>query len=224
MGPQVSYFSPEILMEEDIHGPGIDADGAAFPGVNLYVELGHGPDYAWSATSAGQNIIDTFAVPLCNPSGGAASIDLRLLPCCTASACAMQTLTDHESWTPNLADRTPAGSITLQTERTAYGIVIARATINGRPVAYTNLRSTYMHELDSAAGFAQFNDPAAMRTPQDFFNAADQIGYTFNWFYANDKHIAYFNSGLNPVRAPHTDPLFPTWATVPWQGYHPAAR
>ncbi|HWF72974.1 MAG TPA: penicillin acylase family protein, partial [Solirubrobacteraceae bacterium] len=70
MGPQVSYFSPEILMEEDIHGPGIDADGAAFPGVNLYVELGHGPDYAWSATSAGQNIIDTFAAPLCNPNGG----------------------------------------------------------------------------------------------------------------------------------------------------------
>ena len=67
MGPQVSYFAPQILMEEDIHGPGIDADGAAFPGVNLYVELGHGPDYAWSATSAGQNIIDTFAVPLCNP-------------------------------------------------------------------------------------------------------------------------------------------------------------
>ena len=40
MGPQVSYFTLEILMEEDIHGPGIDADGAAFPGVNLYVELG----------------------------------------------------------------------------------------------------------------------------------------------------------------------------------------
>ena len=62
-------------MEEDIHGPGIDAEGAAFPGVNLYVELGHGPDYAWSATSAGQNIIDTFAAPLCNPSGGTVSID-----------------------------------------------------------------------------------------------------------------------------------------------------
>ncbi len=75
MGPQVSYFSPEILMEEDIHGPGIDAEGAAFPGVNLYVELGHGPDYAWSATSAGQNIIDTFAAPLCNPSGGTVSMD-----------------------------------------------------------------------------------------------------------------------------------------------------
>ena len=43
--------------------------------------------------------------------------------------------------------------MTLQTERTAFGIVIARATIDGKPVVYTNLRSTYMHELDSALGF-----------------------------------------------------------------------
>jgi acyl-homoserine lactone acylase PvdQ len=217
MGPQVSYFSPEILMEEDIHGPGIDADGAAFPGVNLYVELGHGTDYAWSATSAGQNIIDTFAVPLCNPSGGpvSTSSDYYLLH---GRCVAMETLTDHESWSPNLADSTPAGSITLQTERTAFGIVIARATVHGRPVAYTNLRSTYMHELDSATGFSDFNNPAAMRTPQDFFNSANHIGYTFNWFFTNNQHIAYFNSGQNPVRAPHTDPLFPTWSTSAWKG------
>ena len=69
-GPQVAYFAPEILMEEDVHGPGIDARGAAFPGVNLYVELGHGDDYAWSATSAGQDIADTWALRLCDPNGG----------------------------------------------------------------------------------------------------------------------------------------------------------
>ena len=122
MGPQVSYFTPEILMEEDIHGPGIDADGAAFPGVNLYVELGHGPDYAWSATSASQNIIDTFAEPLCNPNGGPVSLDSDyyvLNGKCTQ----METLTRSESWQPNLGDSTPAGSVTFQTKRTAYGIV-----------------------------------------------------------------------------------------------------
>ena len=220
MGPQVAYFSPEILMEEDIHGPGIDADGAAFAGVNLYVELGHGPDYAWSATSAGQNIIDTFAVPLCNPSGGTPSLDSDYYEI-SGQCVAMQTLTRSESWTPNLADMTPAGSVTFQTERTAFGLVIARATIKGRPVVYTNLRSTYMHELDSAQGFEMFNEPAEMRSPQDFFNAADQIGYTFNWFYIDDQHIAYFNSGHNPVRATRTNPLFPTWSSFPWKDYDP---
>ncbi|HET9074844.1 MAG TPA: penicillin acylase family protein [Solirubrobacteraceae bacterium] len=218
MGPQVGYFAPQILMEEDIHGPGIDSAGAAFPGVNLYVELGHGPDYAWSATSAGQNIIDTFAVPLCNPSGGAVSTSSDFYRY-HGSCVAMQALTDSESWKPNLADSTPAGSATFTTYRTAYGLVTARATVHGRPVAYTNLRSTYFHELDSALGFAAFNTPAQIRSPQQFFHAANQIGYTFNWFYADNKHIGYFNSGLNPVRAPHTDPLFPSWASSAWAGY-----
>jgi acyl-homoserine lactone acylase PvdQ len=223
MGPQVAYFSPEILMEEDIHGPGVDADGAAFPGTNLYVQLGHGRDYAWSATSAGQNIIDTFAVPLCNPAGGPVltSSDYYLLH---GRCVQMETLTRTESWQPNLADSTPAGSVTFQTQRTAFGIVIARARVHGRPVAYANLRSTYMHELDSAAGFELLNDPNAIRNPQGFFDAASQIEYTFNWFYADDRHIAYFNSGLNPVRAPHTNPLFPTWASFPWAGYNGAAQ
>jgi acyl-homoserine lactone acylase PvdQ len=218
MGPQVAYFSPEILMEEDIHGPGIDADGAAFPGVNMYVELGHGPDYAWSATSAGQNIIDTFAEPLCNPSGGTPSLNSDYYEL-EGQCVQMQTLTRTESWTPNLADMTPAGSVTFQTQRTAFGIVIARATVRSVPVVYTNLRSTYMHELDSAQGFEMFNEPAEMRSPGDFFNAADHVGYTFNWFYIDDQHIAYFNSGTNPVRAPGTNPLFPTWSTFPWRDY-----
>jgi acyl-homoserine lactone acylase PvdQ len=223
MGPQVSYYTPQILMEQDEHGPGIDADGASFPGTNLYVELGHGRDYAWSATSAGQNIIDTFAVPLCNPNGGAVSTSSNYYRLDNGQCVAMETLTHTESWKPTLADSTPAGSVTFQTQRTAYGIVIARARIHGRPVAYCNLRSTYMHELDSAVGFYLLNDPSKIRNPQDFKNAAYQIQYTFNWFYADDKHIAYFNSGLNPVRAPHTNPLFPTWAGYPWVGYHGAA-
>jgi acyl-homoserine lactone acylase PvdQ len=222
-GPQVAYFSPEILMEEDIHGPGVAADGAAFPGVNLYVELGHGRDYAWSATSAGQNIIDTFAVPLCNPSGGAvsSSSDYYLLQ---GRCVQMETLTRSESWLPNAGDQTPPGSVTFQTLRTAYGLVIARARIHGRPVVYCNLRSTYMHELDSAVGFNLLNDPDVIHGPQDFFRAAYNIGYTFNWFYADPKHVAYYNSGLNPVRAPHTDPLFPSWASDQWEGLHPAAQ
>jgi hypothetical protein len=136
----------------------------------------------------------------------------------------METLTRSESWTPNAGDQTPPGSVTLQTLRTAYGLVIGRARIHGRPVVYCNLRSTYMHELDSAAGFSSLNDPDAIHGPQDFFGAANEIGYTFNWFYADPTHVAYFNSGLNPVRAPHTNPLFPSWASDPWQGFRPAAQ
>jgi hypothetical protein len=187
------------------------------------VQLRHGQDYAWSATSSSQNIIDTFAAPLCNPTGGAVATDSDYYVL-NGQCVQMETLTRSESWQPNLGDSTPAGSVTFQTKRTAYGIVIARGRIKGRPVVYTNLRSTYMHELDSAVGFERFNEPAEMRNPQDFMNAAYDIGYTFNWFYADDQHIAYFNSGQNPVRAPHTNPLFPSWAQDAWPGLHPAAQ
>jgi hypothetical protein len=99
--------------------------------------------------------------------------------------------------------------------------VIARATVRGKPVVYTQLRSTYFHEIDSAAGFAAFNDPAAMRTPKAFQRAASRIGYTFNWFFVNRRHIAYFNSGNEPVRAKRTDPKLPVWGRYAWKGWNP---
>ena len=199
-GPQVSYFSPQILVEQDVHAPTIDARGAAFPGVNLYVQLGRGQDYSWSATSAGQDIIDTFALELCEPDGRAPAIDsshYRFRGACLP----IEVLEQTNRWTSTLADPTPAGHQTLRALRTKLGLVTARATIAGKPVIYTRLRSTYLHEIDSARGFSDFNDPAKMRDARDFQRAAAKIGYTFNWLYADDRDIAYFNSGDNPQRA-----------------------
>jgi len=210
-GPQVAYFAPEILMEEDLHGPGIDARGAAFPGVNLYVELGHGRDYAWSATSAGQDIIDTFAVPLCD------STHYRFRGQCLP----IEVLERTNSWTPNLADSTLAGSETLHAERTKLGLVAGRGTYKGKPVLYTVLRSTYEHEVDSALGFSALNNPDAIRSPQDFQRAASLIGYTFNWFYIDSRHIAYFNSGNHPVRAKGTTGQLPMASTKEWRNFNP---
>ncbi|MFB7511154.1 penicillin acylase family protein, partial [Streptomyces broussonetiae] len=64
-GPQTGYFAPQLLMLQEIQGPGISARGASFAGLSMYVELGRGQDYSWSATTSGQDIIDTYAVELC---------------------------------------------------------------------------------------------------------------------------------------------------------------
>ncbi|HEU4977404.1 MAG TPA: penicillin acylase family protein [Solirubrobacteraceae bacterium] len=210
-GPQVGYFAPQILMEEDLHGPQMDAAGAAFPGVNMYVELGHGRDYAWSATSAGEDIIDTFALPLCDPD------HYRFRGQCLP----IEVLTRTESWTPNAADQTPAGTATFRAERTKLGLVVARGTYKGRPVLFTQLRSTYMHEVDSAAGFRDFDNPDVITGPQAFQQAAYKIGYTFNWFYVDDRDTAYFNSGNNPVRQPGTTGQLPMASTKEWVGWNP---
>ncbi|HET6507673.1 MAG TPA: penicillin acylase family protein [Baekduia sp.] len=211
-GPQVGYFSPQILMEEDIHAPTVDARGAAFAGVNLFVELGHGRDYAWSATSAGQDIIDTFAVPTCQDD---AHYEFR------GQCLPVEVLDRKNAWLPNLADQTAPGTQTLRVLRTKLGLVRARGTVNGRPVLFTSLRSTYMHEVDSARGFSDFNNPNKMKSSKDFMKAADKVGYTFNWLYADDKDIAYYNSGANPVRAAGTTGQLPMSADKTWKGWNP---
>jgi hypothetical protein len=213
-------------MEMDIHGPGIDARGAAFPGTNLYVQLGRGVDYAWSATSAGQDNVDTFALELCEPAGGPATIDSegyvyrgRCRP--------FDVLEQRNEYAPNPGDASGPGLDVLRVNRTRLGLEVARATIDGDPVVYVQLRSTYMHEVDSARGFADFNNPNKIRGPREFQRAAHKIGYTFNWFYTDSEDIAYFNSGENPERAAGIDPNFPVRACptaaceFEWKGYQP---
>src|SRR5699024_5906349 len=68
-GPQTGYFAPQLLLLQELHGPGIHARGASFAGLSMYVLLGRGQDYAWSATSANQDVVDTYAVELCEPDG-----------------------------------------------------------------------------------------------------------------------------------------------------------
>ena len=219
-GPQVGYFNPQILNEIDIHGPGIDARGAAFNGVSLYVTLGRGRDYAWSATSASQDIIDTFAVPLCEANGSEPT--KRSMSYVYKGRCTpMEVLTRTNSFTPNPGDSTPAGTETLRTERTKLGLVEGRATIKGRPVAYARLRSTYMHEADSAIGISRFNDPGIIRNVKDFQRAAFNLGYTFHWFYIDAKDIGFINTGNNPVRAKNVDPNLPTAGKFEWRGFNP---
>ncbi len=221
-GPQTGYFSPQLLMLEELQGPGISARGAAFAGLNLYVQLGRGQDYAWSATSSEQDITDTYAVPLCETSGAAATINSNGY-LYHGQCLAMEALSQTDSWTPTLADSTPAGSYTLVTYRTKYGLVSWRGLVNGVPTAFTSLRSTYRHEADSAIGFQMFDDPSAMADAAGFTAAASHVGYAFNWFYVNSTQDAYFNSGLNPVRQAGADPNLPQQADAAheWVGWNP---
>ncbi|MDT0466284.1 penicillin acylase family protein [Streptomyces gibsoniae] len=216
-GPQTGYFAPQLLMLQEIQGPGISARGASFAGLSMYVELGRGQDYSWSATTSGQDIIDTYAVELCQD-------DYHYLYHGTCTA--MDEIEQKNAWNPTVADGTAAGSYTMRVWRTKYGPVQYRATVGGKKVAYTTLRSSYLHEADSIIGFQMLNDPDFVKGPQDFEKAVQHINYTFNWFYADSQHTAYYNSGDNPVRASGVDAEFPTWAQAAyeWRGWDPATN
>ncbi|HEY3735677.1 MAG TPA: penicillin acylase family protein [Streptosporangiaceae bacterium] len=213
-GPQVSYFAPEILMQEDLHSPDYDAVGASFPGTG-FVELGRGVDYAWSATSAGSDLTDQRLELICNTGGGAVSptgtsymFDGKCLP-----------MTNERF--------TDGTGLVHKIHLTVHGVVQGWTTaLGGQPVAVVNQRSTYNHDVDSVIGFMRFGEPALTFSARSWMAAASDIGFTFNWFYADDKDIAYYVSGLDPVRPSFVDPNLPTWGTggSEWLGFQPSSR
>ncbi|MCU1596166.1 MAG: Penicillin acylase, partial [Frankiales bacterium] len=224
-GPQVGYFTPQILMQEELHGPNLIASGASFAGTNGIVELGRGVDYAWSATSAGTDNVDTRLERLCNPTGGAVTAEQKNY--LFKGTCLAMT---HNTFTETAVPK-PGGPgapvvITHELYYTVHGPVQGWTTSGGKPVAVTSQRSTYGHELDSGIGFLAWNTPSLTHDATSWMKGAGEISYTFNWLYLDDKDIAYYNSGADPVRPKDVDPDFPTWGDgrSEWLGMLPFAQ
>jgi acyl-homoserine lactone acylase PvdQ len=226
-GPQTGYYMPQLLVEKDVHGPGIDARGVSFAGTDLFVQLGRGRNYAWSATSAGGDLVDQFVLRLCEPGGGAATISS--MGYLRNGSCEPIETFQHVQITKPTAGGLPGGPVPLlyswRVERTThYGPLIARGTLSdGTPIAVASLRSTYRNELGSAVGFAKINNPDFMKDGYPAFRQAlgDDVDYTFNWFYIDASNIAYQHSCLCPKRAPGVDPYLPAWGDgrFDWRGF-----
>jgi acyl-homoserine lactone acylase PvdQ len=201
-GPQVGYIYPGVLYEVDAHGGGIDARGVTFPGSGPYVELGRGEDFSWSATSAGSDNVDIFVETLCGD-----DTHYRFDGKC-------REMTTFDAGTIGFSHRP------VQFNETVHGPVIGYATVDGRRVALSEARTTRGRDAASALGFADFNANVP-HDPQSFFDSANKIEFTFNWFYADDKQIAMFSSGRLPIRHPQVDMGLPTNGTgkYEWRGF-----
>jgi acyl-homoserine lactone acylase PvdQ len=223
-GPQVSYFNPQILSQLDLHSPDYDAAGASFPGTGI-VELGRGQDYAWSATSAGSDLIDQRLEKVCNPQGGApAAQGAYYLFNGVCRPMIKETFTE-------LALPKPGGIgaptiLKHDIYLTVHGVVQGWTTSGGAPAAVVNQRSTFNHDVDSVIGFIGFGQPALTHDVTSWMKSAANISYTFNWFYVDNRDTGYFVSGLDPIRPSNVDPTLPTWGTggSEWQGYLPASQ
>jgi len=195
-GPQVSYFAPQILSMLDLHAPDYDAMGASFPGTGL-VELGRGRDYAWSATSAGRDLIDKRVERVCDPAGGTPAANGTSYVF-RGKCVAMR----HETFSENVLPKAGSGggapaSISHEIYLTRHGVVQGWTTVHGKPVAIVNQRSTYRHDIDSVIGFLGFGDPKVTHDVHSWMRSANRIGYTFNWLYVDDRDTGYFVSWNN---------------------------
>ncbi len=225
-GPQTGYYNPQLLSEQVLMGPGIMARGVSFAGTQLVVELGHGVDYAWSATSAGSDNIDTVAEKLCNADGSKPTVNSTSYRKNGGTCVPMQYNEQKETVTPNVSAPVAPSTLKMQIWRTNHGIVQTRTTVKGVPVAMVLQRSTYGREAASILGFSRFNNPNYVHDATSFKKAANGIDYTFNWFYADNRDIAYFSSGRLPQRAAGTDSELPRWGNkkYEWMGFLPYAN
>jgi acyl-homoserine lactone acylase PvdQ len=220
MGPQTGYFAPQLLVEQVLMGPHVHSRGVSFAGANLVIQLGRGVDYAWSATSASNDNVDTVVEKLCNMDGSAPTVDSTAY--LAGGSCRPMTQRTHtETALPNIAAPGLPKTYHFLVLTTRHGPVQVRTTVRGRPVALVSQRSTYGHEVDSVVGFAQLNDPSYTRDAASFQRAASHIDFTFNWFYADNRDISFFGSGLLPKRAAGVDFDLPRWgaAKYDWQGW-----
>ncbi|MDH4169640.1 MAG: penicillin acylase family protein [Acidimicrobiia bacterium] len=208
MGPQLGYYYPEIVMQMHLSGPGIEAQGAAVPGLAMYLLIGRTQDYAWSLTSANQDVRDVFVEVLCEPDGSPPTRE-------SGSYLHDGACTPFESF-----DAGTLGGVPITYPVSVHGNVIGTATSEGAPVALTRQRSTFGRDGLNLGALKDMTEGDAA-TVEDFWEVANQFGFTFNWGYANREDIGYFASGYLPVRAEGLDRRLPTLGTgeYEWQDF-----
>ena len=127
---------------------------------------------------------------------------------------------------PTPGDQTPAGAQTLRAERTKLGLVAGRGDRRAASRSlFTKLRSTYFHEVDSRGRLHGLQRRRADRArPGDFQRAATRSATRSTGSTPTPKHIAYFNSGANPVRAEAASTTTSRCAAkYEWRGWNPDA-
>jgi len=186
-GPQIGFNYPGLTLEMQIKSPSIDVRGATsapFPG---YMLIGRGADYAWSLTSAGADIIDTYAEKLC----GGSKIKYSYKGKCLK-------MEKVDAGTIEKGGKTTKAVF----YRTVHGPVVgyAKDDKTGKQIALSSKRSSYGRDAVDLL-FNQQMTFGRVHSAKDFVNAAKKTPQTFNSFYGSATESAFYTSGAIPVRA-----------------------
>jgi acyl-homoserine lactone acylase PvdQ len=209
-GPQIGYFYPGLTFEEDLHAPGINARGVAQPGSPGNLLIGRGPDFAWTLTSAGSDVIDDYVETLC----GGSDLKYMYKGQCRDMGYVNAGVLKGSGGAPDQA-------MTYHT--TVHGPVIGYGTVKGVRVAVSQKRSSYGKDVLWQLPFEDLTR-GRIHGAKSFFKSMEQSPFTFNTGYADDRNIASFTTGYFPNRPPGVDSGLPTNGngSYEWRGYAPA--
>src|SRR4051812_38391669 len=211
-GPQIGFNYPGLTMEMQLKSPSIDVRGATsapFPG---YMLIGRGADYAWSLTSAGADIIDTYAEKLCGGSKTKYSYKGKCLK-----------MEKVDAGTIEKAGKTTKAVF----YRTVHGPVIgyAKDDKTGKQIALSTKRSSYGRETVDQL-FNQDLTFGRVKSAKDFVRAAEKTPQTFNSFYASATESAFYTAGAFPLRPQGVNGDLPVDGTgkYEWKGEVAASK
>jgi acyl-homoserine lactone acylase PvdQ len=206
-GPQIGYTYPQLTMEADVKGPGYQARGATAPGWPGTILIGRGPDFAWSLTSAGSDLIDTFAETLC----GGSRIRYRYKGKCRRMG--------------RVDAGVVKGSGRIVYNTTVHGPVVAYARSHGKLIALSRKRASFGRDILWQLPFRDMT-LGKVRGTKSFFKSIARSPFTFNVGYADDRDIAMYSAGRLPLRDPRVDPRLPTNGNghYEWRGFLRASK
>ena len=201
-GPQIGYTYPGLTLEADINYPGVQARGATSPGFAGNILIGRGPDFAWSLTSAGSDLIDTYVETLCGGSKTKYRYKGKCLKMGTVDA------------------GTIKGSGRVKFNTTVHGPVTGYAKVAGKTVAVSRKRASYGEDILWQLPFRALTT-GQVKSATDMRDAMAASPFTFNVGYADDRDIAMYSAGKLPKRDPRVDPRLPTKGTgeYEWKGF-----
>jgi penicillin G amidase len=198
-GPQMGHSIPQIVLEVGLHGAGINAVGQMMPHSPV-VLIGVSKDGAWTSTTGGSDLIDTY-IEVLNPddpiqylfNGTWRDMEARVETICDVSGyCENRTI-----------------------YRTVHGPIFHMDTDNH--LAYTMKIPYYKSELSAEEGWMLFQQAENIWDFQEAVKAVE-ASHNFAWV---DRHgnIGFWHAGAYPIKPQYgkdgrpIDNRFPLWGT-----------
>ena len=209
-GPQLGFQIPELFVEMELHGPGLNVRGATAPGVPV-LGLGHNEHVAWGVTSGLSDDDDLYVETLKGDNehyvykGQTRAMDCR------------DETFSFRSATTTPDPTAPLGQETKRICRTVHGPV--QQTANGK--AYARKYAIWGHEIQTLEGLAEVN---AATSIADVDRAVDKLTWNENLMAADDQgNIGYWHPGLLPLKPKNWDERLPYPGTgeAEWRGLLP---
>ena len=202
-GPQTGLLKPSVQHEVGLHGGGFDVVGTGVAGAPGLI-VGRTPDFAWTATSSREDMVDTIAVSLHPDDRYRYRWDGEWHEFVTREVV-------HE---PNLWGGLVEGNLSptrveqevayVEQEGTRMPVVAHNPEEN---VAFVRRVTNRMLELESAL---EWLNVGRAESREGFEDALSDFPFGFNFLYADEDDAALYRTGRVPDRATEADPRFPT--------------